>query len=127
MVSLVLGGGAFAFGAVVGWNLYWINRYRTGDIKVTDLVTIIGAIGGAAVLKLFPAGTDLFGWYGLGLAVGFFGYFAVLLLMVRKSGGVFTITWFLDGRKKALNENETLPGPDRRQQPLQAKGGNEPP
>ena len=113
--------GAFAFGAVVGWNLYWINRYRTGDVKVTDLVTIIGAIGGAAVLKLFPAGTDLFGSYGLGLAVGFFGYFAVLLFMVSKSGGVFTVTWFLDGRRKAPQTDETPPNPEGGGIPLELK------
>lgn len=86
------------------------DRYRTGDVKVTDLVTIIGAIGGAAVLKLFPAGTDLFGWYGLGLAAGFFLYFVVLLIMVARSNGDFTVTWFLDGRHKEPGKGWTTGG-----------------
>lgn len=124
MVSLVLGGGAFAFGAVVGWNLYWINRYRTGDVKVTDLVTIIGAVGGAAVLKLFPAGTDLFGWYGIGLAAGFFAYLVLLFFLVGRSGGDFTVSWFLDGRSRKPGDGEQ---PGRGMHPMDVRGGKTPP
>src|SRR5205823_377881 len=66
--------GAFAFGALMGWNLYFLNRYRTA-IALADLASIIGALGGAAVLALFPAKSVLFGAYGLGLFAGFFLYF----------------------------------------------------
>jgi len=90
--------GAFCFGALLGWYIYYINRYRKDDIKLGDLVTLIGAIGGAAVLTLFEAKTDLFGAYGIGLAFGFFAYFVVLLEFVDRSKD-FTIAWFLDGRK----------------------------
>ena len=99
--------GAFAFGAVIGWNLYLINRYRRGDVSLADLVTLIGAIGGGAILTLFKPDTDLFGAYGLGLAAGFFAYFLVMLLMVLVSK-YFTIEWFLDGRRKKLADDQVI-------------------
>jgi hypothetical protein len=123
----VVGAGAFAFGAVIGWNLYLINRYRSGTVQLSDLVTLIGAVGGAAVLKLFPADTDLFGWYGLGLAFGFFAYFIVLLIMVRLSGGSFTVTWFLDGRRKLPPEGWTTVGAAPTVHPLEDPGKKKPP
>lgn len=91
--------GALAFGLVVGWNVYFVNRYRRGDISFGDLATLLGVLGGAAVLSLFPSNTDLFGAYGLGLGLGFFAYFAVLVTMVKVSPN-FDSDWFLDGRRK---------------------------
>lgn len=77
--------GAGGFGTVLGWLVFYINRQRTDDVKLGDLVTLLGVIGGSAVLALFPASTDLFGAYGIGLAVGFFQYFFVLAFFVRRS------------------------------------------
>lgn len=91
--------GAGAFGAVVGWYVYYINRYRKSDVQLSDIVTLIGAIGGGAVVGLFDKSTDLFGAYGIGLAIGFFGYFVFLLLFVAIAED-FKIDWFLDGRRK---------------------------
>ncbi len=92
--------GAGGFGAVIGWYLYFINRYRKGDVQIGDITTVIGAIGGGAVTALFdPHKTgDLFSAYGLGLAIGFFTYFLVLVLLVGHSKS-FTSDWFLDGRR----------------------------
>jgi hypothetical protein len=101
MLQLV---GAGAFGALIGWYVYYINRYRKGSVQFSDLVTLIGILGGAAILALFPAGTDLFGAYGIGLAIGFFAYFLVLLMLAASSSN-FNGDWFLDGRRKN-------PGPD---------------
>lgn len=98
--------GAGAFGAVVGWYVYYINRWRKDDVQLSDIVTLIGAIGGAAVLALFPEKTDLFGAYGIGLAAGFFLYFFVLVVLVNKAPG-FTSAWFLDGRAPRLTADET--------------------
>lgn len=98
--------GAGGFGALVGWYLYFINRYRQALVQLSDLVTVIGAIGGAAILDLFPAKTDLFGAYGIGLAIGFFGYFLVLLFLVLVSPG-FTLAWFLDGRRPVVPDGQT--------------------
>ncbi len=91
--------GAGCFGAVIGWYIYFINRYRKDDVSLSDLVTLLGAIGGAAVLNLFPAGSVLFGAYGIGLAVGFFIYFLILIILVGVSKN-FDADFFLDGRRR---------------------------
>src|SRR5262245_53358751 len=91
--------GAFAFGLIIGWYVYYVNRYRKGDVQISDITTVIGTIGGAAVLKLFDTGSDLFGAYGLGLATGFFLYFLVLVILVAMSDN-FNADWFLDGRRR---------------------------
>ena len=100
--------GAGAFGVIVGWYVYYINRYRTGNVQFSDLVTLIGIMGGGSVLAIFKAGTDLFGAYGIGLVIGFFGYFLTLLAMVQKSDN-FNVDWFLDGRRKAAKPDEVIP------------------
>lgn len=95
--------GAFGLGLLIGWYVYFLNRYRKGDVQLSDIVTLLGAIGGTAVLALFPAKTDLFGAYGIGLATGFFGYFLVLAFLVARSvgkQGAFDVEWFLDGRRR---------------------------
>ena len=101
--------GAGAFGALIGWYVYYINRYRVGDVQFSDLVTLVGVLGGAAILALFPAGTDLFGAYGIGLAIGFFGYFVVLLILTRISSN-FDTDWFLDGRRRKPVDPWVIPG-----------------
>jgi hypothetical protein len=92
------GFGAGCFGTLIGWYLYFTNRHRTGAIKPEDIVTVVGVLGGAAIMKLFPAGSDLFAAYGIGLAAGFFGYFLVLLVLVWRSDK-FDLNWFLDGKR----------------------------
>lgn len=96
--------GAGCFGLLVGWYVYFVNRHRREDIQLADIGTLIGVIGGGAVLTLFPEESDLFGAYGIGLAVGFFGYFGFLLYLRRKAG--FPWAWFLDGRRPALGDGE---------------------
>jgi len=97
--------GAIGFGAIIGWLVYYINRYRTGDVQFSDLATVIGILGGGAILALFPAKTDLFGGYGIGLFIGFFSYFLYLNIQVGVSKN-FTVDWFLDGRSKRLAKDE---------------------
>jgi hypothetical protein len=100
--------GAGGFGAMIGWYVYYVNRYRTGDVQLSDLTTVIGVIGGGAVLALFPARTDLFGAYGIGLFVGFFSYFITLLILVAFSAN-FNLDWFLDGRRRDPEPPYSLP------------------
>jgi uncharacterized membrane protein YeaQ/YmgE (transglycosylase-associated protein family) len=73
--------GAVLFGAVVGWITYRTLRRREGGAALSDIATVIGAVGGAAVVALFDQ-DRLFGFYSIGLAVGFFGYLAVALFVV---------------------------------------------
>ena len=69
---------------------------------------MLGVIGGGAILALFPARSDLFGAYGIGLFIGFFGYFVTLLSLVNKSPN-FDRDWFLDGRRKKLADDYYIP------------------
>ena len=74
-VSLIQLAGAFCFGAIVGWYVYIINRHHKEGMQLSHLVALIAVMGGGAVLALFPASTDLFGAYGIGLGAGFFWCF----------------------------------------------------
>jgi hypothetical protein len=100
--------GAAGFGAIIGWYVYYINRYRKGDVQVSDIVTLVGAIGGAAITALFDRKTDLFGAYGIGLFAGFFGYFLVLIILVGVSKN-FDSDFFLDGRRKVVAPDYFIP------------------
>jgi hypothetical protein len=115
--------GAFGFGAVLGWYLYFLNRYRK-DVSLADLTTVIGAIGGAAVLALFPAETDLFGAYGVGLAAGFFLYFLILVILASVSDN-FGIDYIIDGRRK-LPDGTTGYGPSTDRPMVGGEGGGRP-
>ena len=77
---MVPGIGAWCFGVVIGWITYRTLRRREGAAALSDLATVIGAIGGAAVLAVFKT-PDLFGFYCIGLFIGFFVYFIVGLLV----------------------------------------------
>lgn len=104
--------GAGGFGFLIGWYVYYINRHRKGDVQMSDLVTLIGVVGGGSVTALFERKTDLFGAYGIGLFAGFFSYFVVLLILVKISPN-FTADWFLDGRRKAPEEGVIIPDGSR--------------
>lgn len=111
--------GAGGFGALIGWYVYYINRYRKADVQISDLVTLVGVIGGGAILALFPARTDLFGAYGIGLAIGFFSYFVALLIMVRLSGN-FDVDWFLDGRRREAAAGFVIPPGTAESKPMES-------
>jgi hypothetical protein len=120
--------GAAAFGALIGWYVYYINRYRKSDVQFSDLTTVIGIIGGAAVLNLFPSATPLFGAYGIGLFVGFFGYFVSLVLLIHSSEN-FDADFLLDGRRRELTgTGYYIPGdflrPAMLPQPVVQAGGH---
>ncbi len=100
--------GAGAFGFLIGWYVYYINRYRKADVQLSDLVTLLGVIGGGAVTTLFKAESPLFGAYGIGLGLGFFTYFIVLIFLVGISKN-FNTDWFLDGRRKKVANDEFIP------------------
>lgn len=100
--------GASCFGGVIGWLVYALQRNRQGPPKVRDLIALLGAIGGTAVLALFPARSELFGAYGIGLAAGFFLYFLVLVVLAAISPN-FSVDWFLDGRRKRPSDGWYIP------------------
>lgn len=76
----IAGLGAFFFGLLLGWVLYRTLRLKAGANGVAEIASIIGALGGAAILALFKSDA-LFGWYATGLLIGFFAYFTLDLLL----------------------------------------------
>lgn len=72
--------GALCFGLVIGFVTYRTLRHKK-DSGISDIAAVIGAVGGGAVLILFPAGTVRFDQYAIGLAIGFFGYLAIAILL----------------------------------------------
>lgn len=77
--------GALGFGLVIGWVTYRTLR-RTDATGLSDVATVIGAVGGAAVTTLFSPETPAFGMYCIGLAIGFFGYLLSALRLAGKGG-----------------------------------------
>lgn len=87
--------GAVLFGIVVGWITYRTLVRRADAVQLSDIATVIGAIGGAAVVGIFDS-EHLFGLYAIGLAAGFFGYLA---LFYKLNGPGTTATVMGDGDK----------------------------
>ena len=76
----IVGLGASCFGLTLGWITYRILRLRAGPLRLSDLIAMLGIIGGAAALAFFRNDV-LFGWYSIGPVIGFFAYFAVGLIL----------------------------------------------
>lgn len=79
--------GAVCFGVVIGWITYRTLR-RVDTTSISDLASVLGAVGGGVVLGIFEAG-DSFGYYAIGLAAGFFGYLLVSLKLDRDATVTF--------------------------------------
>ena len=59
--SLALAGGSGCFGTVVGYITYRTLARTTDKAAITDLASVIGAIGGGAITALYgPADGSLF-------------------------------------------------------------------
>jgi hypothetical protein len=65
--------GAVLFGVVIGWITYRTLRRTNETVALSNIATVIGAVGGGAVTGLFKD-AELFAWYSIGLAIGFFLY-----------------------------------------------------
>jgi len=79
--------GSLAFGLVVGWVTYRTIR-RTQTNGLSDISAVIGAVGGGTVTALFPSGSNAFGAYGIGLAIGFVLYLIISLVVAAKTEGL---------------------------------------
>lgn len=77
--------GAACFGVAVGYITYRTLARTTDKAAITDLATVIGAIGGGTITTLYgSADGSLFGLYGIGLAGGMALFFVVSLIMRGK-------------------------------------------
>jgi bacteriorhodopsin len=72
--------GAILFGFTVGWITYRTLVRRSGGANISDIATVIAAVGGGAVTGLFKS-TYLFGLYAIGLAAGFFAYLVLFFAL----------------------------------------------
>jgi hypothetical protein len=81
--------GSIGFGMVIGWVTYYTMRKNTQERTLADITVILSALVGPAVLAVFPAPQEgkqtMFGYYGIGLAIGFFAYYIVFVLLLWKS------------------------------------------
>jgi ABC-type Co2+ transport system permease subunit len=82
--------GAAAFGVVIGWITYRTLRRTSERAQVSDIASVIGAVGGAAVTAIFQSEV-LFGWYAVGLFVGFFAYLILGFTLLKD------VDWLGDG------------------------------
>ncbi len=72
--------GAFWFGVVIGFITYRTLRHKSGT-GISDIAGVASAVGGGAVVALFPSGTASFDAYAIGLAAGFFLYLGISLII----------------------------------------------
>jgi zinc transporter ZupT len=85
----MLESGAFWFGVVIGFITYRTLKHKK-EVGISDIATVLGAVGGAAVLALFPVDSNRFDFYAIGLAAGFFLYLALSMLLAgREATTVF--------------------------------------
>ena len=73
---LITGLGAIFFGLMIGGISYRLLRLTASTNVLSTIAISIAAVGGAAVTTLLKDNT-LFGWYAIGLVVGFVAYLAV--------------------------------------------------
>ena len=80
----VMSAGALCFGVAVGYITYR-TLVRAERSAVSDLATVVTAVGGGAVTGLFdPQEGDAFGWYSIGLLAGMAVFFLLFLAMNGK-------------------------------------------
>jgi hypothetical protein len=101
----------FLFGPMIGWFVYYINRYRTSALSFSDITTR-ASVGGVGALAKFGfsagASASTFGAYSIGLAAGFFSYLLMFFILVSRSEN-FDTDWFFDGRRKDPVQPYSIP------------------
>ena len=85
--------GSLCFGLMIGWITHRTLRRKTGS-GLSDIAGVIGAVSGGAVTALFKDSS--FSLYCIGLAVGFFLYFIIALLLSRGGKGEAVDKWMGD-------------------------------
>jgi hypothetical protein len=74
--------GALSFGIVVGYITYRTLARTTDKAAITDLATVIGAVGGGAITTLWgPSDGSTFALYSIGLLAGMIIYVVMSLLI----------------------------------------------
>jgi bacteriorhodopsin len=95
---------------LLGFITYRTLIRTTDQASISDLATVIGAVGGGAVTTLVHPMTNLFGWYAIGLLAGFIAY-AVLYCILNHGTKEFAKVM---GRSKEPVEQIRGPNAPRR-------------
>lgn len=85
--------GALCFGIVIGWVAYRTLRRNQAASGLSDIATVIGAVGGAAITGIWKPGTGAFGGYCIGLLIGFFLYLIVSIILEGPEGRKTVTAW----------------------------------
>jgi hypothetical protein len=85
--------GAFCFGIVIGWITYRTLRRNQAQSGLSDIATVIGAVGGAAITGIWKPGTNSFGGYCIGLLIGFFAYLIISFIIEGSKARETVPTW----------------------------------
>lgn len=85
--------GAFCFGIVIGWITYRTLRRNQAQSGLSDIATVIGAVGGAAITGIWKPGTGSFGGYCIGLLIGFFLYLIISIILEGSQARATIPTW----------------------------------
>lgn len=78
--------GVVCFGVLIGFITYRTLVRTTDKASISDLATVIGAVGGGAVTAIVRPQTNLFGYYAVGLLGGFVIYGLLFYLLNRGTG-----------------------------------------
>jgi uncharacterized membrane protein YgaE (UPF0421/DUF939 family) len=89
-----LASGPFWFGLVIGFVTYRTLVHKK-DAGISDIASVIAAVGGATVVALFPVAEGRFNDYAIGLALGFF-LFLVFFQVIAWIAGPDKAPQFLD-------------------------------
>jgi hypothetical protein len=77
--------GPYWFGVVIGYVTYRTLKHKK-DAGISDIAAVIGAIGGATIVGLFPVVEGRFDQYAIGLAYGFFFFIVVFWVLAALYG-----------------------------------------
>jgi hypothetical protein len=124
--SVLVQAGACCFGIVIGYVTYRTLARSTDRAAISDLAAVVGAVGGAVITGLFPAGSTLFAWYSIGLLGGMAAFFVIF----GRLNGKKKLAAMMAGEPDVVSArevNRSEPGGTGRHESLQAPAGWDPP
>ena len=82
MSEVVISVGATCFGVVLGYVTYR-TLVRKSNAAISDIAAVGAATGGGAVAQINHGSADSFGWYSIGLLIGFAVFLVLRLIFER--------------------------------------------
>jgi hypothetical protein len=82
MSGVVISVGATCFGVVLGYVTYR-TLVRKSSAAISDIAAVGAAVGGGVVSQINHGSADSFGWYSIGLLIGFAVFLILRFLLER--------------------------------------------